>query len=99
MKKKITALSFGTIILFSCSNPELEKSEAKSKDISCKIEAMKEIMEQNNILALCVDLGIGKEYNQAFSKFNDTTLTCLQANNQWEKFMDKYDSLSKLKFK
>jgi len=78
--------------LFACQDSNLKKLEAKADDTKCKLDKMLELMKYDNILAMSVSLNLGKEYDKAFASFSDSTLTCEQANKEWDNFMKKYDS-------
>lgn len=93
--KKILFFCFIVLSAISCEDSKLKALEAKSKDSKCKVEKMQQLMKYDNILAMSVSLKLQKEYEKAFASFSDSTITCEQANQEWDSFMNLYDSAQK----
>ena len=88
-------MCFIVISAIGCNDSRLKELEAKSDDMKCKTDKMQQLMKYDNILAMSISLHLKKEYEKAFASFSDSTLTCEQANQEWDSFMNLYDSAQK----
>jgi hypothetical protein len=95
--KIITTILFVALIYSACQNPDEDKlanARRKSNEAKCKVEKLQEISQYDAILVLAVRVGLKKDYEKVLSSFGDSTITCGQASDNWDKFQAKLDSIS-----
>lgn len=94
MKKTIKILAL-SILLFSCSNPELEKQEKKYEESKCKVEFSKSLSDHGiNTMVLAERVGMKKDLDSFMKLQSDSTITCDSLKNAWSKFQDDVNKKS-----
>ncbi len=84
----ITPVAF-LLLLFACNDPEVEKQEALSKEITCKKDLLISISENSdNTFALALKIGMKKELEQFMAIQSDTTVSCDSLQTAWSNFQD-----------
>lgn len=90
MKKISLTYPFCFLILVSCGNPELEKQEAKLKEINCKTEWLVDWQNNStNITTLGLQKGFKEELENFNKLINDSTVTCDSLKYKWNELSDK----------
>lgn len=77
------------VVLFSCSNPELDAAKKKQKEGECLLALKRNILDNGtNVIALAQKIGLEKELNEFNKLQSDSTISCDSLRNSWNRFSD-----------
>jgi|688.fasta_scaffold311229_2 hypothetical protein len=94
----LNSLAVITSILFltNCSNPELDSLKQKQKELDCKAEFSKSLLDHGtNIMLLGKEVGLQKELDEFHKIQSDTTASCDSIKKSWDLFQKLVDDKSK----
>ena len=86
------------ILLFTtnCSNPKIDKLKEKQKELDCKAEFSKSLVDYGTNTMLLGEKVVLKKELDAFNKIqNDTTASCDSIKKSWERFQKLVENKSK----
>lgn len=96
MKKIIFLIACPIMLLTNCANPELDKLKEKQKEIDCKAEFSKSLVDHGtNTMLLGTKVGLQNELDEFHKIQSDSTASCDSIRNSWERFQKLVEEKSK----